>query len=108
MIKVTQLLFEISEQTQEKIREMQAMYNEELERAEITGGPTPPEPKPWKLTEDDYDKTEVNMYLDPTRIESISQNLEGDTQIETFGGKTIYVLESVEMVYELKLKSYEQ
>lgn len=101
MIKLTQLLFSIKEETQQKLDDMQAIMQEEYIKAENLALTTVPTPYRYKMKDSDYDRMETPLYILPHIITSISLNFEGDTVVETSTGKDYIVKESPKRVYTL-------
>lgn len=100
MIKLIQLLFEVNEATQNRIDAINEIYQEEIDQAEMLGRPKPTPPKPEKLKDTDYDKTESILYIDCGQVLSISSNIEGDTQILTKDIAAFLVKETPDEVYQ--------
>ena len=105
MIKLTQILFDIKETTQTKIENMESFINEEFSKADNLGLPRPEIPTKYKLQEEDYESGGVPVYLDSNIIQSISQNILGDTLIETSTDRTYTVKESPRQVFNLIYKN---
>ncbi len=122
MIKLTQVLFQMSDATKGKIERMTEAYEAamtkwesemdvwevEVEKAknmnlEIPEAPAQPKtPKPYEMKDTDYKKTEVPFYVCKTEIQYITQNVEMDTQLGIKGSlKEVCVKESPEEVYAL-------
>jgi hypothetical protein len=110
MVKLTNILFEISEETQNKIERIKALYEDALNNydAEMIKFesnpygevPTPPrEPKPIRLKDTDYKRTEVVLYIPKEEIVYVTQNLDGDTVIMTKLAKELVVKGTIEEVY---------
>jgi hypothetical protein len=92
MIKLTQRIFELKKEVQEKINRVQSAYERALNEYEIelikhqenTYGeaPIPPsEPKPIELKVEDYNEKQEPFYVRPEEIKYIGKTLAGDTVI---------------------------
>ena len=100
MIKLTKLTFEIKDETQQRLEDISAIYQEEAQRADNAGLPPPALPKPVKLKNKDYNIEESVYYVRAKVIEEIWSDVENVTMI-SIAGKEAYVKETVEEVYKL-------
>ena len=101
MVKLTQVLFRVKEETQKKIDDMQSIMEEEYEKAKSLAIGSVPSPYRYKMKDSDYDKKETPLYIIAHTIAAIHTNFEGDTVIETSLGKEHIVKESPRKVYSL-------
>lgn len=112
MIKLTQVLFEVTEETLSKIDRIKGAfedalneYDQEMIRYEANpygeAPAAPKEPKPYKLKETDYKRTEAKLFLKKEDISFITQDLTGETIVVTRYGKELTIKATPEEVYEL-------
>ena len=112
MVKLTQVLFEIKEETQAKIERIsnayqQALSDYDLEMVKFESNPygeapeMPKQPKAIKLKDEDYIKTNVTLYMTKSEVAYITQSLEKDTVLVTKLGKELTILESPEEAFNL-------
>ena len=112
MIKLTQILFEVSEETIAKIDRIKSAFEDALneydtEMIRYENNPygeapiAPKEPKPYKLKESDYKRTEAKLFLNKEDVSFITQDLTGETIVVTKYGKELTIKATVEEVYEL-------
>ncbi len=102
MIKLTQLLFTVKDEALDRQNAIDELYEEVCNEAEMLGKSLPLPPQPLKYEDEDYDKLEVILYLDPTIITDITQNYNLDTQVTCSNLRAVLVKETPEEVYNLK------
>ena len=98
MIKLTQLLYSISEKAEKKIQDMSQIYQESVREAEIVGEDIPPVPT-YKLKDEDYNITKQPLFIQAESIESVSKTVENDTVVVSKSGKEYLVEETPRYVY---------
>jgi hypothetical protein len=104
MIKLTQVLFDIKDSARKKASDIEAIYEEACNEAEVLGKSLPSPPPPYKFKDTDYDKKEFPLYLDEKIIIAISSNFDGDTQVTCNNLVAYLVKESPLKVFNLKSK----
>lgn len=112
MVKLTQVLFEIKDETQARIERISNAYQQALadydnEMIKYETNPygeapeMPKQPKTIKLKDEDYIKTNVELYIKESEVAYITQSLEKDTILVTKTGKEITVIGTPEEISNL-------
>jgi hypothetical protein len=112
MIKLTQILFEVKKEVDEKIVRLSNAFQKALDEYEaammkFSQNPygeapiSPIEPKPMTLKKEDYDEKRVVFYIDPKEISYITQTTLGDTIIGMKSGDRITVEGTPEDIFNL-------
>lgn len=112
MIKLTQILFEVKKEVQDKVTRLTNAYQKavddyEAEMIKFSQNPygdvpeSPVEPKPISLVKEDYDEKEVVLYVRPEEIVYITQTSLGDTIIGLRDKDRITVLGTPEEIYKM-------
>lgn len=107
MIKLTQIFFELSDKALQKEIDIDTIYQEACEQAELLNKPKPAPPVSKKPTDADYVVVETPLFIDPKLIMSVSTNPTLDTQITCSNLVSYLVKESPSVVYK-RIKNYDQ
>lgn len=113
MVKLTQRIFELKKEVQEKINRMQSLYEKALNEYELelikyqenvySDAPVPPvEPKPIELKIEDYNEKQEPLYVRPDEVKYLGKTLAGDTVLAFRGSdERITILGEPEEIAEL-------